>query len=255
MENSIIICSDIHCRNFWKKVLDIKDKKIVFLGDYLDPYPSEGFSFENGLVNLESIIDFKKQNLERVTLLLGNHDFNALWKKNWASRHNYTFQNESHSLYAENLSLFEPYKVIDNILFTHAGISKGWADTYNISDPIKHMDKDWNSFLQNPFDESYLSIFDCGIARWGNAPYGGPLWSDFNDEFVDPDWDLWQVFGHTQGKITGSIRQKGNAHCLDSRAVFEYDLNTHTVELSELTENYEKIKEELDKLYNLYGES
>lgn len=76
MENvidSIIIISDIHCRDFYKPALKIKDKPIVFLGDYLDPYPWEGFSFENGLANLEEIIDFKKQNPDRVTLLLGNH--------------------------------------------------------------------------------------------------------------------------------------------------------------------------------------
>lgn len=231
MEN-IIIVPDVHCRNFWKKVLDIKDKKIVFLGDYLDPYPSEGFSFENGLANLESIIDFKKQNLERVTLLLGNHDFNYFWLKNWASRFNAQFANEAHSLYKNNISLFEPYKVIDNILFTHAGVSKGWVDTYNISDPIKHIDKDWNSFLQNPFEESYLSIFDCGMARWGSAPYGGIFWNDLSEISGNPT-DYIQIAGHSQLRTTGSVldpslykQWEGKPfYCCDSREVFSWKNN------------------------------
>lgn len=69
----IIIVPDVHCRDFYKPVLKMKDVKIVFLGDYLDPYQYENLSFEKGLENLEEIIQFKKNNPDNVTLLLGNH--------------------------------------------------------------------------------------------------------------------------------------------------------------------------------------
>lgn len=72
--DTIIICPDIHCRDFYKPILNIKNKSIVFLGDYLDPYNWEGFSFENGLENLEEIIEFKKKFPNQVTLLFGNHE-------------------------------------------------------------------------------------------------------------------------------------------------------------------------------------
>ena len=225
----LIIVPDVHCRNFWKKVLTIKDKKIIFLGDYLDPYPNEGFPFENGLVNLEQIIDFKKENPERVTLLFGNHDFNALWKMNWASRHNYHFQNESHSLFADNLSLFEPYKIIDNILFTHAGVCEGWVEAWNIKDPIEHINTDWNLFLQNPFKESYLSIFDCGYSRGGDAPYGGIFWHDVYESYWTNPIDYIQIYGHSQLNNTGSflqLNQEGKPmYCCDSREVFVWKNN------------------------------
>ena len=103
----LIVVPDIHCRDFWKKVLTIKDKKIIFLGDYLDPYPYEGLSFENGINGLKQIIDFKKNNPERVTLLLGNHDFNYFWQFNWASRFNRRYSETIHYLFADNLNLFD----------------------------------------------------------------------------------------------------------------------------------------------------
>lgn len=54
----IIAIPDIHGRTFWKIVENDKsDSTIVFLGDYLDPYPHEKITFEDALVNFEEIID------------------------------------------------------------------------------------------------------------------------------------------------------------------------------------------------------
>ena len=69
--NKLYICPDVHCRNFYKPLLKVKDP-IVFLGDYMDPYYYEGFHDENGIENLEEIFDFARNN-KNVTLLLGNH--------------------------------------------------------------------------------------------------------------------------------------------------------------------------------------
>ena len=42
----IAIIPDVHGRQFWKDVIPRKDEfeKIIFLGDYLDPYGFEGIS-------------------------------------------------------------------------------------------------------------------------------------------------------------------------------------------------------------------
>lgn len=225
----IVICPDIHCRDFWKKVLAIKDKRIVFLGDYLDPYYWEGFSFENGLENLKEIIDFKKENPERVILLLGNHDFNYLWQFNWASRFNPKHSLDAHQLYKDNLNLFEPYKIIDNILFTHAGVCEGWVESHVIENPIERINADWNLFLQNPFEESYLSIFDCGRSRGGYAPYGGIFWHDAYESYWANPIDYIQIYGHSQLEKTGSfiqLNQEGKPmYCCDSREVFVWKNN------------------------------
>lgn len=138
--------------------------------------------------------------------------------------------------------------MIDNILFTHAGVNKGWIEFINRN--FKHKGSSFEvnqnnivSYIENEFAnelkretaegrgwmEHWLesSIFNIGYARGGDFPYGGPFWSDFNDEYQDPDnWNLMQIFSHTQMEFTGSIGKNGNGYCIDSRAIFELDLNT-----------------------------
>lgn len=73
-------------------------------------------------------------------------------------------------------------------------------------------------------------IFCIGYARWGDAPYGGPFWDDFNDEYWNPEgWNLIQIFSHTQRPITGTLGVNGNGYCVDSRAIFEYDIKNKIV--------------------------
>ena len=228
-ENKIYIIPDCHCRDFYKPVLNIKDSQIVFLGDYLDPYSWEGFTFKHGLDNLKEIIQFKRDNPERVTLLIGNHDFNSLWQMNWASR--FTSSKEAFNLYKENLNLFDPYKIIDNIFFTHAGVCKGWYDYWNIEDISKFIDKEWNSFLLNPFEEHDFGLFDCGRCRGGWIEYGGIFWHDAYESYEFNPIDYIQVYGHTQLEETGKsvhFNLEGKPmYCVDSRAIFEYNLDIH----------------------------
>lgn len=51
---------------------DSNETTIVFLGDYLNPYGS--YDYDDILNNLADIIDYKRNNMERVILLLGNND-------------------------------------------------------------------------------------------------------------------------------------------------------------------------------------
>lgn len=76
--NKIYLVSDVHCRDFYKPVLDIKDKPVIFLGDYMDPYVDEGFTDKHGIKNLQEIIDFARNN-KNVTLLVGNHKFTQIF--------------------------------------------------------------------------------------------------------------------------------------------------------------------------------
>lgn len=71
----VYILPDIHCRSFYKPILEVKDSPVVFLGDYMDMYHFEdGLSDEQGLENLKEIIDYARNN-SNVTLLAGNHKF------------------------------------------------------------------------------------------------------------------------------------------------------------------------------------
>lgn len=75
----ILICPDCHGRRFWEnpcKNHKGEFEKIVFLGDYVSPYPDEGISNMEALNVFKEIIEFKKENPEKVVLLMGNHRVN-----------------------------------------------------------------------------------------------------------------------------------------------------------------------------------
>lgn len=69
----ILIMPDIHGRTFWKEGVSSGEyDKIIFLGDYIDPYSWEGISKNDAISNFEEIIDYAKAH-DNVVLLLGNH--------------------------------------------------------------------------------------------------------------------------------------------------------------------------------------
>ena len=68
--SSLTIIPDVHGRPFWRDAVHTRpDDDFIFLGDYLDPYPDEGVSREDAFAGLLDIIEFKKRNPDRVTLL------------------------------------------------------------------------------------------------------------------------------------------------------------------------------------------
>ena len=262
MEKAIII-PDVHCRSFYKPVLNITDKLIVFLGDYMDPYPWEDTSDEQGIANLEEIFDFARKN-KNVVLLSGNHDEEYIWSRMGFSRTDSRFYNDLHCLYRDNIDLLHPIFQAKDTIFTHAGISRGWINimhalfkqeglTFKLTESniVSYIGNEWLQELQNDKAQNigfyrFLNseIFCIGRSRGGDSPYGGPFWSDFyNDYFCPENWSTYQICGHQQGQITGLARTNNGIACLDSRAIFEYDFDTHFVKPSDL--NTEKVKSEI----------
>ena len=72
----IAIIPDVHGRQFWKDVIPRKDEfeKIIFLGDYLDPYGFEGISNLNALDNFKEILEFTKNNLHKHISVIASGD-------------------------------------------------------------------------------------------------------------------------------------------------------------------------------------
>lgn len=73
--NKILIVPDVHGRTFWKKAKELINEvdTVVFLGDYMDPYPEEGITYEEAINNFKEIIEFAKTYKDKVILLKGNH--------------------------------------------------------------------------------------------------------------------------------------------------------------------------------------
>lgn len=144
MEKKILVIPDVHGRLFWKdpaqKYVNEVDR-IVFLGDYLDPYPQEDgpFTPDGILHNLMDIIHLKQEHPDKVILLKGNHDehyssqiFCSLAR---ATRCDMSNWSKYYEVFSTHESLFQlawmeecmgiPY------VFTHAGLSAYWLHKVN----------------------------------------------------------------------------------------------------------------------------
>ena len=131
----ILILPDIHGRDFFKKPCESIEEydKVIFLGDYFDPYDFEHISVRKAIENFKIILDLKKNNMDKVVLLIGNHDcpymYNEYYNLSYYHcRHSETYHDEISKMFNDNKDLFKLAVVEDDILFTHAGVVKGWLD-------------------------------------------------------------------------------------------------------------------------------
>ena len=125
----ILIFGDIHGRGIWKDVIDKEGidnlDLIVFLGDYFTS--REGIPTEIQEENFRRIVDFKNMYPNKVVLLRGNHDMEAC-KYYWAEcnpSHHSMWVCENKEWFLENTQWVLQ---IDDVLFSHAGITKRWYE-------------------------------------------------------------------------------------------------------------------------------
>ena len=177
----LLIIPDIHGRLFWiSATKKYPDLPVIFLGDYLDPYTYyEEILPSEALANFKEILDFKKANMERVTLLFGNHDIHYFDKDMNSSRKDKGRYEEIHQIFSENLSLFKLAMTVKtegkDFLFTHAGVDLGWLryrmPKVNVND-VHDICKSLNDKLvteDSLFDFVFTGLMDVSASRWGYA--------------------------------------------------------------------------------------
>jgi len=205
----MIICADIHGRTFWKDAVAKKreNEKIIFLGDYLEPYPQEGITHDMAFQNFLKIIDYKKSHMDDCVLLLGNHDFACIDKSMISCRHDYMNEIRNKKTFIENMDLFDLIYSMDigdrKFVFSHSGIHKQWFDESVQKDGMEDGEMPWD-FLNRKFKEDYKSLLGClGIYSkfrgWTDVKYGSCIWADCREWSIEePDYEnVYQIFGHT----------------------------------------------------------
>lgn len=258
----ILVLGDIHGRKFWRQA--IADNignvdKVIFLGDYLDPYEQEidenqelmecnDFYDCQGLFSmLNDIISLKKNEPDKYVLLTGNHTDSYIWSKfRAATRTDYRNWEKYHKFFLENLKYFNLVWIENNTIFSHAGISKGWAN--RVWEILEFPADELSSVMEiavmlrdtplTEFTNDYINIIsDISHYRDGDMFYGSCEWADLR-EHIDMKKSLtevipigedgiYQIFGHTQLKEQ-LITDKWA--CLDCRKGFIYDTITHSIE-------------------------
>ena len=257
----VLVIPDIHGRKFWREAVENnieQVEKIIFLGDYLDPYQQEidneqetmecndFYDCQNLLQMLNDIVSLKKNEPDKFVLLCGNHTCSYIWPKfHAATRTDYRHWKGYHKFFSENLNLFNLIWIENNCIFSHAGISEGWTKSIwnyldfpkNESSSIKKVSNILKETPLNKFNKYYIdAISSISYYRGGDSLYGSCEWADLREhinmeesekqlDFIPIGEDgIFQVFGHTQLK-TPIVTDKWV--CLDCRKGFIFDTITH----------------------------
>ncbi len=211
----IIGIGDIHGQHNWKEIVEKhNDCHIVFLGDYCDPYNP----YQSGaevVKNFKEIIEYKQANMERVTLLLGNHDVHYFDKEAAiGSRYNSFIAGEVRELFVSNRELFVCAYEEDNLLFTHAGVSQAWyIEDFSIStDNVA-------ARLNNPeqYDCNAAALYYCGCLRGGMHKHGGIYWADDEELSVPLDGYI-HIVGHN--RMSKIVAHRSYAEGVNSGIIF-----------------------------------
>lgn len=238
----MMVIGDIHGRQFWKNAVSKFEndvEKIIFLGDYLDPYEYEGITRKEAINNFEEIIAYKINNKDKVVLLLGNHDMHY-FSKEFHTRSRYDSSNAWHIAndFKTHRSLFKLVHEEDingkKFLFSHAGLMNSWVKRNEnvIGDTTV---TSINHLLEIPLGIRILT--DVSSYRsWFGEKSGSIVWSDVrekidmntsNEDNIISNTDAivegydYQIFGHTQQNEKPIITD--NWACLDCRKAFILD--------------------------------
>lgn len=221
----ILIVPDVHGRKFWHKAEEVIDEVdlVVFLGDYLDPYPHEGITFDDAIEELGSILEFKEKYSDKVTLLVGNHDMHYIVREFMdCSRLNEDYRLTMHDFFMNNIDKFQLIYEIDNYLFSHAGVYLEWTKKYEIT--LEEL-FDFKKFLEGRWN----TLEDVSYTRGGWCKVGSCVWADIRESVTNelPAMFKKQIVGHTQMESNPYITSR--IACLDVRKCFI--LNTETDEI------------------------
>ena len=245
----ILVVPDVHGRLFWKepvkKYINTVDR-VVFLGDYLDPYEGEEGLAEDIFENMMEIVRLKRNNREKVVLLKGNHDQHyaserfeeqaggtRLDQQNW---------NKYHQAFTDYQDVFQiahvefikgmPY------VFSHAGLTLYWLKKVN--------ENVWNLFdnkisVEGPEIIERINLLDddrkgqdmlavIGSYRsWFGEKTGSVLWADIEEHaipYAPKAYGLnkvFQVFGHTKLNKEHDMIEFDDFAMIDSQQCFVID--------------------------------
>lgn len=198
-----IAIGDTHGRDAWKRITAKKDfDKVIFIGDYFDT--RDGIPPQRQMENFGEIVAFKRANIGKVILLIGNHDFHYMkgirdrysqFQIHWHA----DIQNLLHSALDDNL--MQICHIQGNLLFVHAGVTRTWCRANNID--AMNVEKSINDlFGYNP-----------NAFRFTSGEYGSnngdditqsPIWVRPRSLYMDKIANYIQVVGHTtHDTITG----------------------------------------------------
>lgn len=254
-----LIVPDVHGRDFWVKpvqeALNNDNIKIIFLGDYLDPYPDEFEKHvdykELAFEQFKYILKLKNDYPNKITLLLGNHDASyAISTKICDCRRDYQRFSSIRELFHLNkdkFSLLTEVKQNDKrFIISHAGLSLEWLKQANMQgftkeNIVDYLNNKYELMVNSDNPEENEFAYDLGMCSYYRGGYNkvsSIVWADIcefvfgNLEYID-----YQIFGHTRAYSKPIVCEK--FAMLDCSKVFYLNEDgTITYENGENAQNF-----------------
>jgi hypothetical protein len=212
----LLVIPDVHGSTTWRaqinEALFMPDTHIVFLGDYVDNYFMSSWMI---LKNFENIIALKKKYPEKITLLLGNHDYAYVFGHMNISGFDFHRWIDYRELINSNWNLFDlawGYQGKKRYtLLTHAGLTQSFYETViteiNNPESILHdiigdefgrpgIEMPLHELLNYFINQSHI-MWQIGLYRRGFFSTGSILWADKRELINDRYKGIDQIVGHT----------------------------------------------------------
>lgn len=198
----ILFVGDVHNHMYMFNDIAALDEKynfdnIIFFGDYVDDWNTSNYE---SLQTLDEVIELKKSNKDKYTLLLGNHEISYLGYP--CSGHDFKLDRVVKTFITSNINLFDFYKSVyindKEYVCTHAGIVNDYI--YNVLNGSGNWKLGLNRFNKSKLD--YISnVSYCNELRGGMYPYSSFVWAD-RLEHKAQNYDNtplipYQIIGHT----------------------------------------------------------
>jgi hypothetical protein len=194
-----VIIGDLHGNNSWKRIVEKHpESNFIFIGDYFD---SRSIPVKIQICNFIEILEFKNSHDHEVILLWGNHDVHYLSQMDNRCASGFQKGNayiQLNILLQANMHLLKMAHRIDDIIFTHAGVSNTWLKNRGWdNEPIEEFVNDvWRyKPLSFEFDSSFKNVDS------GDEVHQSPIWIRPNSLQWDNEDTLTdkyiQVVGHT----------------------------------------------------------
>lgn len=204
----IIALGDTHGRQYWKYVVNTQEfDKIVFIGDYFDSWDISG---KDQINNFLDIIEYKKNNPDKIILLIGNHDHHYFSSIGYTGTSGYqqVMAPSINTVIEDNKDHLQMAYSHENLLFTHAGVGETFMDiafgkeewkVENIADDLNELWKHKpHAFTFNGRDSSGDNIGQT------------PIWIRPRSLMKDSHnlkKEIIQIVGHT-GQVSIDIKGK-----------------------------------------------
>lgn len=225
----VLFVGDIHNKLYMLDDVENLDKKykfdrIIFMGDYIDDWDTDN---HDSLKTLDKIFNLKRNNNEKYTLLLGNHELSYLGYP--CSGHCFVLEDLVKQKLLENYDLLDlctEVKLDDkNYVCTHSGLNISY-----IKVALEEVDKDWRKALDIIKQKKLFEYLNnCSSQRGGRYPFSSCLWTDRQEHLLYLDNNY--VYEDTKCQIMGHspVKTLTNYHEENLWIIYDYwFIDTHS---------------------------